>query len=243
MQDAPATAPIVCPVTKWYFGRLLKLGAMFLVFGAWFYKDGAWSWPKENRIAAERERYAKEVTEPFEAARKAGTLAAWQAEAKARGTHLNGQGEPLTWAGYAAKHGWPEKPKKRPELELQQQFYWSGGMFAGVLVVGLVALLNRRKKLIGHADHFVLPNGTVVKHADAFKIDKRPWDLKGLAYVHYRAGGTGPARKAVIDDLKFAGAARVLEQLLASFHGELIEKAEEPEEPVPSDESKGNAGS
>lgn len=227
-------------MTKWYYGRLLKLGAMFLVFGGWFYKDGAWSWPKENQIALERERYAKEVTEPFDKARADGTLAAWQAEAKTKGVTLNAQGEPLTWAGHAATKNWPEKPKKRPDLEIQQQFYWSGAMFLGVLIVGVVALVNRSRKLVGCADHFVLPNGTKVMHADAFKVDKRPWPVKGFANVHYREGGTGSARKAVIDDLKYAGASGVLDQLMVNFHGELVEKAEEQEEQEPPAAPGGN---
>lgn len=240
MQNQPSATPIVCPVTKWYYGRMLKLGAMFFVFGAWFYKDGAWSWPKENGIAAERERYAKEVSEPFEKARDSGALAVWQAEAKAKGITLNAEGEPLTWAGYAATHNWPEKPKKRPELEIQQQFYWSGGMFVGVLIVAALALWNRNKKLIGYPDHLVLPNGGKIMHADAFRIDKRPWDVKGFAYVHYREGGKGAAKKGVIDDLKYAGATKVLDQLLSGFHGELIEKEQEPDEAEPPADTKGN---
>jgi len=74
-----------------------------------------------------------------------------------------------------------------------------------------------------------------VNHADAFRIDKRKWDQKALAYVFYREGGEGPIRKAIIDDLKYAQAGQVLEGLLANFHGELIEKQAEAQEPAQTD--------
>ncbi len=227
-----APAPIECPVSKWYFVRLLKLSAMFLLFAGWFYKDGAWTWPKENRIAAERERYEREVQSTFDQAKSKGSLEAWQRQAKDKGWTLSASGEPLNWAAHAARLGWPEKPKKRPQMEIDQQFYWSGAMLAGLLVVAGVALYHRGRKLLGFDDHFQLPNGTRVAHAAAFRIDKRPWAIKGLAYVFYREGGEGRARRAVIDDLKYQGAEKVLDRLLANFHGELIEKQEEGKAPA-----------
>lgn len=240
MSSAPTSSPIVCPVSKWYYRRYGQMAAMFLVFAVWFYKDGAWSWPKENAMAAERTRYEAEVTDAFAKAKAAGTVEAWRGEAKGKGVLFNEQGEPQSWAAYAAKKGWPEKPKKRTETEIGQQFYWSGAMGVGLLVIGSILLLNRSKKLVGHDDHFVLPDGRRVNHADAFRIDARKWENKGLAYVSYRDGADGPVRKAVIDCLKFQDGDKVYDQLRANFHGELIEKQiepDEPEEPAESGES------
>jgi len=56
-------------------------------------------------------------------------------------------------------------------------------------------------------------------------VDKRLWDNKGLAYVWHRPAGGGE-QKVVIDDLKYEGAVRVLDELLACFKGELIEKVQ-----------------
>ena len=226
---------IECPVTPWYYKRMGLMAAMFLVFGLLFFKDGVYSWPKEAAMAAERERYQTDVLDAYDKARSAGTLSTWQAEAATQGIELNPQGEPLPWAAIAARKSWPEKPKKRTPTEIEQQFYWGYAMMTGVLIIGGLLLRNRNKKLIGHADHFITPEGQRVNHADAFRIDKRKWEHKALAYVFYREGGAGSTRKAVIDDLKYAGAGQVLAALEANFHGELIEKQAAPGEPAPGD--------
>ena len=231
MQPESTSAPLVCPVSRWYYLRYGRLALMFLVFAAWFYKDGAWSWPKENTMAAERERYDTDVTDAFAKARVAGTAAAWIEEAKARGVVINEHKEPQSWAAYAAKKGWPEKPKKRTPAEISQQYYWSGAMALGFVILVVLVLMNRSKKLIGYPDHFILPDGRKVMHADAFRIDARTWENKGLAYVSYRESSDGPVRKAVIDCLKFAGGDKVYDQLRQNFHGELLEKQIDPEEP------------
>ncbi len=226
---------IECKVTPWYLKRMGLMAAMFLVFGLLFFKDGAYSWPKEAAMAAERERYQTNVLDAYDLARTAGTLSTWQAEAKAKGIELNPQNEPLPWAAVAAKQGWPEKPKKRTPTEIEQQFYWGGAMMMGMAIVVTLILLSRNKKLIGYADHFITPEGQRVNHADAFRIDKRKWEQKALAYVFYREGGEGPTRKATIDDLKYAQAGQVLDGLMANFHGELIEKQAEAQEPAQTD--------
>lgn len=226
---------IECKVTPWYYKRMGLMASMFLIFGLLFFKDGAYSWPKEAAMAAERERYQTDVLDAYDKARSAGTLSTWQAEAKAKGIELNPQGEPLPWAAIAARQSWPEKPKKRTAAEIEQQFYWGYAMMLGTtIVIGLI-LLNRNKKLIGHADHFITPEGRRVNHADVFRIDKRKWDVKALATIHYREGGEGGTRKAIIDDLKYAGAGQVLAALESNFHGELIEKHAAPEEPMQAD--------
>jgi hypothetical protein len=66
-----------------------------------------------------------------------------------------------------------------------------------------------------------------VFYAEAFRVDKRLWDNKGLAYVWHRPAGGGENR-VVIDDLKYDGAGRVLDRLMTRFKGELIEKITEP---------------
>ncbi len=233
-----ASLPIECRVTPWYFKRMAFLAGMLLLFAAWFFKDGHWSWPAENEMADKLEWFQKDVVGGYDTAKKAGTLDAWITEKKAAGYPLRESGEPEKWPAYAAKKGWPEKPKKRTEAEIQAQYHWALGMGLGALVVGVLVLLNRGKKLIGHADHLITPEGKRVDYADVFRIDKRPWDVKGFATVFYRPGGQdgkGSGTKATIDDLKYDGADKVLDLLMQNFRGELIEKVadEEEEEPSP----------
>lgn len=243
MPDDTSTDPIVCPISRWFYIRYGRLALMLLVFAAWFYKDGAWSWPKENAMAAERERYEAQVADAFAKAKADGTVAAWKDEAKTRGVVFNPAGEPISWAAYAAQKGWPEKPKKRTPTEIGEQFYWSGAMGIGVVAIGIFVLMKRSKKLIGYADHFVLPDGRRVAHADAFRIDARKWNDKGLAYVSYREGQNGAVQKAVIDCLAFQDADKVYDQLVKNFHGELIEKQVAPEEADDTSEDSPNVAS
>jgi hypothetical protein len=93
-------------------------------------------------------------------------------------------------------------------------------------------LLNKNKVLRAEADHFITPEKKKVFFADAFRIDKRKWDTKALAYVWHKPEGS-KASKVVIDDLKFAGAGFVLDRLMANFKGELIEKRPDPVENSP----------
>lgn len=133
------------------------------------------------------------------------------------------------WDDFAAPFGWPSEPKSHSPAEIEQQYYWGGAMMLGAMVAGFLVLINHNKTFIGRTDQMVMPNGKVVRYADIFRVDKRKWDKKGLAHVYYRAGGA--EHHAIIDDLKFDGAGRVLERLLGQFSGELIEKVadDEPE--------------
>jgi hypothetical protein len=131
---------------------------------------------------------------------------------------------------YAAEHGIDEKPKRYSDKEIAEQYWWGGAMGLGSLIVGVLVFLNRSKVLKGYAEHWVTPEGNEVLYADVFRVDKRKWDNKGLAYAFHRGADGVKEVREVIDDLKFAGADRVLERLLARFRGELIEKVMEPEE-------------
>jgi hypothetical protein len=219
----------VCRVTPWFYRRMGILAAMLLFMGGYFIYDGKVGYRKDNAIADEKVRFETEDLKSFDEARGAGRLDEWVAQARAAGRPAGENGEPPKWATFAAQHGWPEQPKRHPEEEIFQQFEWGGGMLVLALLVIAKVLLDRGKKLTGHAEHMIMPDGAEVRFADVFKVDKRKWDHKGLAYVHHRTGGT--ERRAVVDDLKYDGAGRVLERLLTRFKGELIEKIPDPEEP------------
>ena len=103
-------------------------------------------------------------------------------------------------------------------------------MGVGALIVVILIFLNQSKVLRGYPEHWVTPEGKEVRYAEVFRVDKRKWDNKGLAYAYHRKAEGAKEVKEVIDDLKFAGADRILNRLLAQFSGELIEKVAEPEE-------------
>ena len=226
------TGMIECRVTPWYFRRMGMLAAMLVVFAALFLYDGKWGYPAKNKKAEVKDHFEEEVLKGYDKAHKANALDQWRAEMKAKNWPVDVNGEPPKWQSYAAEHGMDEKPKKYSDREVEEQFWWGGGMLVIALIVGVLVLLNKGKVLRGYEDRLVMPDGTEVRFADVFKIDKRKWGAKGLATIHYKPGGAGAEKRAVIDCLKFdeKGAEGVLQRLLSRFNGELIEKVEEPEE-------------
>lgn len=225
---------IACHVTAWYYRRMGLLAAMFLGMGMLFFYDGKIGYPKKNVVAVKKEWFEETVMKGYDAAKAAGpeTLQTWVKDAKDRGWIVNPALDQPRWDDYAAPHDWPSDPKKYSQEEIDQQFYWGAAMVIGAAVVGALVLLTHNKVFTGHPDHMVMPNGARVAFADVFKVDKRKWDNKGLATVYYREGGEGQERKAVIDDLKYHGAGRVLDRLMAGFSGELIEKVQDEETPA-----------
>jgi hypothetical protein len=220
--------PIICRVTPWYYKRMGLIAAMCAVFAILFFKDGTVGYPKETAAAEAWDEYKKVMLDGYDEAKSKGTLAAWAEQIKAKGYQLQANGEPEKWVTYAAQRGWPEKPKKYTAAEIAEQFYWAYAMAAVTLFCLLHMLFTKNKTLRAETDHLITPEGKKVMFADAFRIDKRKWDVKALAYVHYRENGA--ERKATIDDLKYADAGKVLDRLMANFKGEIIEKVIEEEE-------------
>ncbi len=233
--DQPALSsldtPIICHVTPWYFKRMGMMAAMLAAFGLYFIYDGKVGYPKANGIADKKTWFEEAVLKSFDEAKAGGKLEAWLADAKTQGWPTGRDGEPPRWVSYAAKNGWPEKPHRYTDKEIVDQFWWGGGTLLASLVVGILILLNKNKILRGESDHLITPDGKKVLYADAFRVDKRLWDNKGLAYVWHRPATGGKEVKAIIDDLKYGGAVNVLNLLLTQFKGELVEKITEPAAP------------
>lgn len=204
------------------------LAGLLLVFGLVFLYDGVRGYPKSVEMAKKKQWFTTEFLPSFDTAKKEGRLEQWMTEAKARGLPPGVEGEPPRWVSYAAQNGWEEDPKLYSEREIAEQFWFGYGCIAGAVVVGIIVLLNRGKVLRGEADHWVTPEGVDIRFADVFRVDKRKWEHKGLAYAWHRTNGAA-AKCAVIDDLKFGGADKILERLLSRFSGELIEKVSESE--------------
>lgn len=230
LREEDRGGPIVCRVTTWYYRRMGLMAGMCVAFGLYFIYDWKVGYPKANGIVDKQEWFEKDLLPSYDEAQKAGKLEEWMVKADAEGWPKGKAGEPPKWLQYAAVNGWPEKPKRFTQKEVDEQLWWGLGTIAIGLVAGVVLLLNRGKVLRGESDHWVTPEGETVRYADVVRVDKRKWDNKGLAYAWYQEEPGGRERRAVIDDLKFGGADRVLERLLGSFKGELVEKVTEADE-------------
>lgn len=220
---------ITCRLTSWYVRRVGLLAAAVLAMGCYFLYDGRWGYPKKNKIAEQKEWYVAEVVGSYKEAASQGNnaVAQWLTEARKKGWIVDPNLTQPQWHDYAAPRGWAAEPRKYTPAEIQQQFWIGWAMVAAAAIMGMMLVVNRNKTLVGHADRMILPNGKTVRFADAFKIDTRKWDNKGLAYVYSREPGRRSAHKATIDDLKFHPAEQVLKRLLSQFQGELIAPAPE----------------
>jgi hypothetical protein len=202
------------------------LAGVLLVFGLVFLYDGVRGYPKSVELAKKKKWFTTEFLPSFDSAKKGGRLEQWIADAKSKGLPTGLEGEPPLWRSYAAQNGWEEDPKLYTQREIDEQFWFAYGCIAGAIVTVVILLRNRGKVLQGEHDHWLTPEGLKILYADVFRVDKRKWEHKGLAYAWYKSNGSD--ERAVIDDLKFAGANKVLERLLSRFKGELIEKVSEP---------------
>ncbi|MDB6138407.1 MAG: hypothetical protein JWO94_1479, partial [Verrucomicrobiaceae bacterium] len=54
---------IECQITPWFYRRRAMFAGMYLIAACLFFKDGIYSWPKENKMAAEKEWFDTEVLE------------------------------------------------------------------------------------------------------------------------------------------------------------------------------------
>jgi hypothetical protein len=213
---AADTELIVCRSTPWYHKR--RIAMLLLVFGfsiAFFY-DWKIRYPKHQEAQAENRRLVAESGETD------GTAA---------------------YAKIAEGKGWPAKP----DLNKDYDYAIKEQLFFGILtaVCGAVMLYfyirTTRGALSADADSFTTADGRRVPFAIAFRIDRRKWQHKGLAYVFYR-DGAGKEKRAVIDDLIFGGAVRVLDRLSANFKGEVIDLAKTPEPDSDKKEPEESAG-
>lgn len=239
-QTTPPQEIIVCRVTRWYYRRMGLLTAMFIGMGLYFFYDGKWGYPKKNQIAEKKDWFEKEIVGTgetpaegsYEAAKAKGpdSITQWMAEARAQKWVISPQMQEPRWDDYAAPHGWPSTPKKYSTEEIEQQFWWGAVVIAAGIFTGILILTNRKKTFTGYPEHMLMPDGREVRYDQVFKIDKRKWDNKGLAYAYYKSTENNASKKAVIDDLKFGGADKILTRLLSNFSGELIEKIIDPED-------------
>ena len=244
-QTPSSPSTIVCPLARWYYRRMGMLALMFLAFSVLFLYDWKWGYPKENRIADQKVWFEETVLKGYDSAKALGeeSLQKWAQEAMDKGW-ISDKASPPRWDAYAAVRDLPSNPERKSQEAIDQQLHFGVALLIGVLGCGTMLLVNRKKTLSGFADHMVMPEGETVRYADVFKIDKRKWDNKALAYAYYKNAGEGKVRKAVIDDLKFDGAGKVFDLLMANFSGELIEKQAEPDEEgtesAPNDDEQGH---
>ena len=238
---------IECVVARWYYRRLGLVILMLVGMGCYFLYDGKVGYLKDNQDLYDA-FYGARNGDSWEVVVEKTRWAACETRddpgmADVRAAYEAGKTE-QEWRQFAVERSMSvDREDRHSQEERDEQLHWAYGMFVIAGGVIVVLLLNAPKKLRADGEAFITPKGVRVPYAGVVKVDKRKWDNKGLADVYFREG-VGPQRKAVIDDLKFGGAGRILDRILKDFDGELIERAPELDEEEAADalEEEGSEG-
>lgn len=149
-------------------------------------------------------------------------------------------GQKREFAGYAASLGFDSKGNKyHTRKDIMEQLVIAGTCAAGAAVALLFLFLSRNRVLRADRQGITFPNGQRVAFESVYRVDPRKWKHKGLAYLYYKEGDAG--KKAVLDDLKYVGAQKILDRLLSDYEGEVVVSAEDAAEDGGDDGSEGAA--
>lgn len=176
---------VTARITPIWKKQKLFVGVFLLLFGAWFYWDGAVGYPRTN------ERYAT-----WKKYRDAGQDVEWRAYAASRG-----------WKAQPPDHAYTE-------IQIRGQFLY-GSIAAASGLLALLYWWRQIGRTIAMDDVVVTsPAGTRIPFPSITGLGLKKWESKGLAIVRYEIDGrkgqfvvddykfdTEPAR-AIVDEIK-----------------------------------------
>ena len=94
----------------------------------------------------------------------------------------------------------------------------AGGCFLAAASVAIWILSRRRVKLRFENSRVILPSGSEIEPGEITEVDLTEWSDRGLVRLRYIKAHQ--IQRASIDEFQFAGAAKVIEQLLARIPAE-----------------------
>lgn len=142
------------------------------------------------------------------------------------------------WKDYAKREEWDQKPVEQPydQGQINTQFYFAYGCAAMFVVVLFFFLRILSRKMVVTDEAFFAPGAKKIAFSDMRKIDKRKWDVKGIADIFYDEGGV--TKKAKVDGMVYGQfkkddgepAERLFAKIMENFKGEVVEYEETEEE-------------
>ena len=171
--DADAPEEIVAGPDPGYRWKHLIMAVLMIAGGLWFAYDGWIKWPAENRRAAEVQR-EKEIAEEE---RKADRIEALAAELS--------------------------KLKKHTEMDLLIQKMLAFALPAFGLFWAVWTLRETRGQLRMAGDTLEFPGHPPITYENIRRIDKRKWDRKGIAFLHYEHGDPPKPGIIKVDDFAY----------------------------------------
>lgn len=143
------------------------------------------------------------------------------------------------WKKYSGKKGWSmEGPEKLyDEGKIREQFIVAGICALLFLYAAFVCIRIMGRTMAVTETSYIAPGGNEIPFTSMRKIDKRKWDNKGLALIHYEQDGS--VKKAKVDGMVYgqfqpengAPAEALFAHVMDHFKGEVVEYVEEEEEP------------
>jgi hypothetical protein len=216
---------VICPLSRWYYGRGALLIVLSAGLGLYFLYDGAIGYPKKNRTVDLHEAFeaakAGEDWQPQDVAvEDGGTADDGGAGASMDADHLaeiekarQAGRDGISWAGFAAERRLPEKaPERFTAAQIRQQFHFAIGLGAVAAAGGVFLLLVRGRALRCDADSLTFPGGRRILFSAVLVIDLQKWD-KGIGRLVYRKNESGSESRVRIDDYKYVGSAEVLRRI------------------------------
>jgi hypothetical protein len=182
----PAANTLVADPDPGYRWKHLIMAALMIAGGFWFAYDGWVRWPAENARAAQVQR-------DLEAAK----------QQRAEQTKIDSLAAEL---GRISKH---------TELDLLIQKILAFALPAFGLFWGGWTLWETRGHYEMAGDVLHVPGHPPVTYDDIRRIDKRKWDRKGVAFVHYDHGNPPKPGILKLDDFAYdrTGTDAILERI------------------------------
>jgi hypothetical protein len=177
-------------LTKVWRRKMLFLIAMVFAGSLWFLFDGFYGYPKK----AERYEVFRQI--------------AGSDSPDARAD----QDVRRAWEKIAAERRWPpDLPKEITAKDIRdQKLYGAGTAVVGVLLVFWL-MYNDRLSIRADDTNVYSARGKKVPFGEIIGLDKAKWDSKGIAYAIYVEEGR--QKKLVLDDYKFEGTEKIVEDI------------------------------
>jgi len=207
-----ASAEQVCKPTQWFIRRAIAMLVMFAFFSLWFFKDGQWTYRKDNLAFYMHQLFAQEVVN-HATAQNYKSAGEWQQYARAQKVKFPEDGAKVLPVGTELDQAWPEEAVNAYEnddldvmweaytrrvkmdsdvaeqphtaRQIRDQLVLSGvcGFLAIIVVFFLMRTLGRTMRV--DAEAFYAPGGKKVLYSSMRRIDARKWQTKGVAMIFY----------------------------------------------------------
>ncbi len=152
----------------------------------------------------------------------------------------------LLWVDFSGRTKLPREPSEKlyEEKTIREQFIVCGICAALLIIALFISIRIMGRKMMVTATGYTPPGGDEIPFTAMRKIDKRKWNNKGIAVIHYE--DAGETKKAKIDGMIYgqfkeedgAPAEALFSNIVENFKGEIIEIIEDDEDDEPAEENE-----